>query len=271
MSRGQLRIYLGAAPGVPRKQMQYRGTSFEEMDTDAIIARHPQVVLVDELAHTNVPGSKNAKRWQDIEELLAAGITVLSTLNIQHLDSLTPRRLRAGVGGPAPLDGSPARQQPEPDQRCAVVPARCGDHRAGGWGLARGTRRCGRVPAAQLLLYPSCVPVDHRRTGKPLGALGFRRRRDHGFDRGRPCRPAHPGGSAGKRRGADPGHDRRGRVARRTAVDRAAGKASRDLPASDRHSAGTGTRCGTERRNATRPRMLVCRLVGGWRSYQRPK
>ncbi|GIH03647.1 sensor histidine kinase [Rhizocola hellebori] len=131
MSRGELRIYLGAAPGVgktyamleeahrrkgrgtdvvvgfvethgrehtaemigdlevvPRKEMQYRGTAFTEMDTAAIIARHPQVALVDELAHTNVPGSPHVKRWQDIEELLAAGITVLSTLNIQHLESL---------------------------------------------------------------------------------------------------------------------------------------------------------------------------------------
>ncbi len=131
MSRGQLRIYLGAAPGVgktfamleeahrrrargtdvviglvethgrrhtaemvgelemvPRKTMTYKGAVFTEMDTDAIAARRPQVVLVDELAHTNVPGSRNAKRWQDIEELLAAGITVLSTLNIQHLESL---------------------------------------------------------------------------------------------------------------------------------------------------------------------------------------
>jgi two-component system sensor histidine kinase KdpD len=131
MSRGQLRIYLGAAPGVgktyamleeahrrkgrgtdvvagfvethgraqtaamigdlevlPRKTMEYRGSVFTEMDPAAIIARRPQVVLVDELAHTNVPGSAHAKRWQDIEELLAAGLDVLSTLNIQHLESL---------------------------------------------------------------------------------------------------------------------------------------------------------------------------------------
>ena len=131
MKRGQLRIYLGAAPGVgktyamlaeghrrrdrgtdvvagfvetygrkltaqlteglaaiPRKTMTYRETTFEEMDIDALLARHPQVALVDELAHTNVPGSRNAKRWQDVEELLEAGITVISTVNIQHLESL---------------------------------------------------------------------------------------------------------------------------------------------------------------------------------------
>ena len=131
MRRGQLRIYLGAAPGVgktyamleeahrragrgtdvvigfvethgrahtaemlgdlevvPRRMIEYRGATFGEMDVDAVLARLPQVAVVDELAHTNVPGSRNAKRWQDIEELLDAGITVLSTVNIQHLESL---------------------------------------------------------------------------------------------------------------------------------------------------------------------------------------
>jgi two-component system sensor histidine kinase KdpD len=131
MARGQLRIYLGAAPGVgktyamleeahrrkgrgtdvvvgfveshgrriteqmigdlevvPRSTMTYREAGFTEMDIDAVLARRPEVAVVDELAHTNVPGSRNAKRWQDIQELLDAGITVLSTVNIQHLESL---------------------------------------------------------------------------------------------------------------------------------------------------------------------------------------
>ncbi|TDC53814.1 sensor histidine kinase KdpD [Jiangella ureilytica] len=131
MARGQLRIYLGAAPGVgktfamleeahrrrgrgtdvvagfvevhgrartteqigdlevvPRRTVHYRGARFEEMDLDAVLRRKPEVALVDELAHTNVPGSRNARRWQDVEELLDAGITVLSTVNIQHLESL---------------------------------------------------------------------------------------------------------------------------------------------------------------------------------------
>ncbi len=131
MSRGQLRIHLGAAPGVgktyaaleeahrrrergtdvvvgfvethgrrhtlqmigdlelvPRRTIDYRGATFTEMDVDAVLARRPEVVLVDELAHTNVPGCRNAKRWQDVNELLDAGIHVLSTLNIQHLESL---------------------------------------------------------------------------------------------------------------------------------------------------------------------------------------
>ena len=73
---------------IPRRRMTYRGATFEEMDVDAILARRPQVALIDEIAHTNVPGCRNAKRWQDVEELLKAGITVVSTLNIQHLESL---------------------------------------------------------------------------------------------------------------------------------------------------------------------------------------
>jgi two-component system sensor histidine kinase KdpD len=73
---------------IPREQINYRGVTLEEMDTDAVITRRPQVALVDELAHTNAPGSRNAKRYDDIEELLAAGITVISTLNIQHLEGL---------------------------------------------------------------------------------------------------------------------------------------------------------------------------------------
>jgi two-component system sensor histidine kinase KdpD len=73
---------------VPRKQIEYKGVTVEEMDTDAIITRHPDLALVDELAHTNAPGSKHEKRWQDVEDLLDAGITVISTVNIQHLESL---------------------------------------------------------------------------------------------------------------------------------------------------------------------------------------
>ncbi|MEH1014022.1 DUF4118 domain-containing protein [Micromonospora sp. CPCC 206060] len=131
MPRGELRIYLGAAPGVgktyamleeaqrraergtdvviglvethgrphtaamvgdleqvPRRTIAYRGTDLTELDLDAVLHRRPEVAVVDELAHTNVPGSRHDKRWQDIQELLDAGITVLSTVNIQHLESL---------------------------------------------------------------------------------------------------------------------------------------------------------------------------------------
>jgi two-component system, OmpR family, sensor histidine kinase KdpD len=131
MPRGELRIYLGAAPGVgktytmleeahrraergtdvvvgfvethgrkhtenmigeleviPRTKLRYRGASFTEMDLDAILARNPELTIVDELAHTNVPGARNPKRWKDVEELLKAGIDVLTTVNVQHLESL---------------------------------------------------------------------------------------------------------------------------------------------------------------------------------------
>jgi two-component system sensor histidine kinase KdpD len=74
---------------VPRRTISYRGATFTEMDLDAVLARRPQVALVDELAHTNVPGSRHDKRWQDVEELLEAGITVISTVNVQHLESLS--------------------------------------------------------------------------------------------------------------------------------------------------------------------------------------
>jgi two-component system sensor histidine kinase KdpD len=131
MARGELRIFLGAAPGVgktytmleeahrraergtdvvvafvetherkhtqamladleivPRRTETYRGAEFTEMDVDAVLARRPELAVVDELAHTNVPGSRHGKRWQDVRELLDAGIDVLSTVNVQHLESL---------------------------------------------------------------------------------------------------------------------------------------------------------------------------------------
>ena len=75
---------------VPRRNLEYKGTLFQEMDVDAIIARKPQVVLVDELAHTNIEGSKHKKRYEDVLEILEAKIDVLSTVNIQHLESVTP-------------------------------------------------------------------------------------------------------------------------------------------------------------------------------------
>ncbi|MFG2039959.1 ATP-binding protein [Dactylosporangium sp. NPDC048998] len=130
-TRGTLRVYLGAAPGVgktykmleegrrrldrgtdvvvgfvethgrpftqamldglevvPRRDLTYRGAAFTELDLDALLARRPEVALVDELAHTNVPGSEHAKRWRDVDVLLDAGIDVLTTVNIQHLESL---------------------------------------------------------------------------------------------------------------------------------------------------------------------------------------
>ncbi|MFF4546050.1 ATP-binding protein [Streptomyces sp. NPDC001435] len=86
--RPRTEVMLHGLEQIPRKKLQYRDAVFTEMDVDAVLARRPQVALVDELAHTNIPGSRNTKRWQDVEELLAAGIDVISTVNIQHLESL---------------------------------------------------------------------------------------------------------------------------------------------------------------------------------------
>jgi two-component system sensor histidine kinase KdpD len=79
---------IGTLPVLPRRLISHRGAEFEELDLAAVLARRPEVALVDELAHTNVPGSENAKRWQDVEAMLAAGIDVISTVNIQHLESV---------------------------------------------------------------------------------------------------------------------------------------------------------------------------------------
>ncbi|MEU9639861.1 sensor histidine kinase KdpD [Streptomyces tendae] len=86
--RARTEVMLRGLEQVPRREIEYRGAAFTELDLDEVLARRPRVALVDELAHTNVPGVRNAKRWQDVEELLAAGIDVVSTVNIQHLESL---------------------------------------------------------------------------------------------------------------------------------------------------------------------------------------
>ena len=79
---------IGDLERVPVRQVEYRGVTLEEMDLDAVIARHPSIAIVDELAHTNIPGSKNRKRYQDVLDLLSAGISVITAVNIQHLESL---------------------------------------------------------------------------------------------------------------------------------------------------------------------------------------
>ncbi len=86
--RKETAALLEGLPVVPRRQIFYKGKALEEMDVQAIVNLHPEVVIVDELAHTNVPGSKNEKRWQDVLEILQAGISVISAVNIQHIESL---------------------------------------------------------------------------------------------------------------------------------------------------------------------------------------
>ena len=86
--RPETAALLEGLPVLPRRRVEYRGITLEEFDIDAALARKPGLLLVDELAHTNAPGSRHPKRWQDVEELLAAGVSVYSTLNVQHLESL---------------------------------------------------------------------------------------------------------------------------------------------------------------------------------------
>ncbi|ETZ23507.1 universal stress protein [Pedobacter sp. V48] len=87
-NRAETHALLDGIPIIPRRKLFYRGKELEEMDVNAIINTHPEVVIVDELAHTNVEGSKNGKRWQDVADILEAGISVISAVNIQHLESM---------------------------------------------------------------------------------------------------------------------------------------------------------------------------------------
>ncbi|MES2456422.1 MAG: sensor protein KdpD [Bacteroidota bacterium] len=87
-NRAETHALLDGIPGIPRRKIFYKGKELEEMDVQAIINLHPEVVIVDELAHSNVEGSKNGKRWQDVTDILDAGISVISAVNIQHLESM---------------------------------------------------------------------------------------------------------------------------------------------------------------------------------------
>ena len=122
---------------VPRKKMEYRGSTFEEMDVDAVLARKPERVLVDELAHTNVPGSRNEKRWQDVNELLDAGIDVISTVNVQHLESMNDVVEQiTGIKQQETIPDAIVRAA-EPSSSSTCRPRRSGD----GWRTATSTRR----------------------------------------------------------------------------------------------------------------------------------
>ena len=86
--RAETIAQVGPLEQIPRRRIDYRGVTLEEMDVDQVLARRPTIALIDELAHTNAPGSRNSKRYQDVEEVLKAGINVITTLNVQHLESL---------------------------------------------------------------------------------------------------------------------------------------------------------------------------------------
>ncbi len=145
--------------------------TFEEMDLDAVLARRPEVALVDELAHTNVPGCRNAKRWQDVEELLDAGIDVISTVNIQHLESLNDVVER--ITGVKPARDRPRRGRP------GRRPDRAGRHDPRGAAPPHGPRqhlraREGRRRPGQLL--PGRQPRRAARAGAAVGGRPGRRR-----------------------------------------------------------------------------------------------
>jgi two-component system, OmpR family, sensor histidine kinase KdpD len=89
-NRAETAARVGDLEAIPRRKIEYRGVTLEEMDVEAILARKPNVVVIDELAHTNVPGSHHEKRFQDVEQILAAGINVITAMNIQHVESLNP-------------------------------------------------------------------------------------------------------------------------------------------------------------------------------------
>src|SRR5689334_22965602 len=86
--RAETAARIGELEVIPRKRVTYKDVAIEEMDLDAILARRPGVVVVDELPHTNVPGSRNDKRWQDVEDILATGTSVMTALNVQHLEGV---------------------------------------------------------------------------------------------------------------------------------------------------------------------------------------
>jgi two-component system, OmpR family, sensor histidine kinase KdpD len=87
-NRAETEALVAGLPVIPRRTLFYKGRELEEMDVQAVVNAHPELVIVDELAHTNIPGSKNEKRWQDVLEILDAGINVISAVNIQHIESL---------------------------------------------------------------------------------------------------------------------------------------------------------------------------------------
>ena len=160
---------------IPPRVIEYRGVTLREMDLDAVLARRPTVCLVDELAHTNAPGSRHPKRYQDIEDLLHAGIHVITTVNVQHLESLYDEIERAtSVTG----EGAPARSgagRGGPDRQCRRLgrgPHRAAQHREDLPGGADQHRPGELLHAVQLDPAPRDYPDGNRpldRSTQPPG------------------------------------------------------------------------------------------------------
>ena len=108
--RAETEALIAGLPLLPRRKIFYKGKELDEMDTQAIINLHPEIVVVDELAHTNVEGSGNPKRWQDVMQILEAGISVISAVNIQHIESLNEAVEQITGVGQRAGDGRRGRQ-----------------------------------------------------------------------------------------------------------------------------------------------------------------
>ena len=201
---------LGDLEVVPRRNVEYRGTTLSELDVDAVLARRPDVVAIDEFAHTNAPGSPNAKRWQDVEQILAAGIDVITTVNIQHLESLNdvvaadhrhhPGRDRArprGAGGrPDRARRHVARGAASTHGARQHLPARACRRRARELLPARQPRSAPRTRAAVGRRPRRGAPRRLPRPARPVAAPG---RRASGWSSGS---PGAPGADAVVRRAA---------------------------------------------------------------------
>ncbi|GAA2769989.1 hypothetical protein GCM10020219_042690 [Nonomuraea dietziae] len=181
---------------IPRRRLVHRGATFTELDVDAVIARAPKIVLIDELAHTNVPGSRNVKRWQDIEQILDAGINVISTVNVQHLESLNDVVQQ--------ITGVPQRETVPDEVVRPRRPDRAGRHVTRGPAQKDGTRqrlRPGEGRCRPVQLLQSRQPHRSERAGPALGR-GQGRRAARPLP-GRSRHRHHLGGARAGRRGPD--------------------------------------------------------------------
>ena len=176
---------------LPRRKVEHRGVQLEELDLDAALARRPGLILVDELAHTNAPGSRHAKRWQDVEELLDAGIDVFTTLNVQHLESLND--VVAQITGVIVRETVPdavfdRRRRSAPRSTCPSTSSSSACARARSTSPSR-PRRAARTSSARAT---SSRSASSRCAARPSGST--RRcaatRTEHGIDRTWHTRPS---------------------------------------------------------------------------------
>jgi two-component system sensor histidine kinase KdpD len=191
-SRAETEALLQGLEILPRRAVLYRGTTLDAFDLDAALARHPTLLLVDELAHTNAPGARHPKRWQDVEELLDAGINVYTTMNVQHLESLNDVIAQiTGVVGRETVPDSILAQADEVE--LIDLPRRLAATAARGQGLCVAA---GRTGPAQLFHKGNLIALRElalRRTADRVDAQMQVYRRDHAIAETWPYHRAHPG------------------------------------------------------------------------------